>query len=99
LGTPGAETIVTFDGSSSGPYVADGAELIGLSGTTNVQVTVEILINGVSLGTSTIPLRPEDFPVSATIPTPYTCGGDTLFTWPPVEGITVEPVMFQRVYP
>jgi hypothetical protein len=95
----GSETIVTFEGFSSGPYTADGSALIGLSGTTDVIVTVEILVNGVSFGSSNIPLRPEDFPVSSTLPTRYTCGVDVLFTWPPVEGVTVEPIMFQRISP
>ena len=97
-GTEGTDTITTFEGFSSGPYTADGSDLIGLSGTTDILVTVEILVNGVSFGSTNIPLRPEDFPVSSTLSTRYTCGGDTLFTWPPVEGIT-EPIMYERIRP
>jgi hypothetical protein len=96
----GAESIITFDGFTSGPYTADGFEMIGLAdGITTLQISVEIFVGGVSLGSTDFPVRPEDFPVSTTSPTPYTCGGNTLFTWPPVEGVDIEPVMWIRLTP
>ncbi|TFH66927.1 MAG: hypothetical protein E4G90_01005 [Gemmatimonadales bacterium] len=95
----GAEVIVTFDGSSSGPYTADGFALTGLSGTTAISVSVQIIVDGTSLGSTTTPLRPEDFPVGLGTPTAYTCEGDSLTTWPPIEGGAVEPVVWFRVSP
>jgi hypothetical protein len=98
----GAEVIVTMDGASSGRYTADGFVMTGLSGlggTSAVSVSVQIIVNGTSLGTTTTPLRPEDFPVGIGTPTSYTCEGDTLTTWPPVEGVVVEPVVWLRSGP
>ncbi len=95
-GNEGTEVFFTFEGQSSGPYTADGSALIGLSGTTEMVVTVQILANGVSI-TSTVPFGPDDFPVSSAISTPYTCDGDTLTTWPPAEG--AEPIEWIRTSP
>ncbi|MCJ7736872.1 MAG: hypothetical protein MUQ10_06090, partial [Anaerolineae bacterium] len=98
----GAEVIVTIDGSSSGRYTADGSVMTGLNGlstTSAVSVSVQIIVDGTSLVTTTVPLRPEDFPVGLGIPTSYTCEGDSLTTWPPVEGVVVEPVVWFRVSP
>jgi hypothetical protein len=97
-GNEGTEVFVTFQGFSSGPYTADGSALIGLSGgTTEMLATVQILANGVSMGTSTVPIKPEDFPVSSSVSTAYICDGDTLTTWPPAEG--VEPIEWIHTSP
>lgn len=96
-GNEGTEVFVTFEGFSSGPYTADGDALIGLSGTTEMVVTVQIVANGVSIGSTTVPFGPDDFPVSSTISTAYSCNGDTLTTWPPVEG--VEPILWTHTSP
>ena len=96
----GAEVIVTMDGASSGRYTADGFAMTGLShpsGTSAVSVSVEIIVNGTSLGSTTSPLRPEDFPVGSALPTRYICDGDTLTTWPPFDG--AEPIEWLRTGP
>ncbi len=95
----GSEAFVTFHGTSSGPYTADGSSLIGLNETIDMSVAVDVIVNGISVGSSTIPFRPEDFPIGSAIPTPYTCDGNTLTTWPPVEGATVEPITWTRTSP
>jgi hypothetical protein len=95
----GSEVFITFNGSSSGPYTADGSALIGLNETVDMSVIVDVLVGGVSMGSSTVPFRPEEFPVGSAIPTPYTCDGNTLTTWPPVEGATVEPISWTRTSP
>ncbi len=96
-GNEGTEVFYTFQGFSSGPYTADGSALIGLSGTTEMVVTLQIVANGVAMGSTTVPIRPEDFPVSSTISTAYSCNGDTLTTWPPADG--VEPIEWIHVSP
>ncbi|MEX2160275.1 MAG: hypothetical protein WD751_00010 [Anaerolineales bacterium] len=97
-GNEGTEVFYTFQGFSSGPYTADGSELLGLTGgTTEMMVTVRIVANGASISSTTFPVRPEDFPVSSAIPTAYICDGDTLTTWPPAEG--VEPIEWIHVSP
>jgi hypothetical protein len=103
-GVASTEVFVTFDGFASGPYTADGSILIasyqnGLSGTSEILVTVDLFANGVSVGTSIIPFRQEDLPVSSGIPTGYTCDGDTLTMFPPVEGVSVEPIVYIRTSP
>jgi hypothetical protein len=95
----GAEVVVTFDGSSSGRYSADGILLTGLSDTTAISVIVEILVHGESLGTTTTPFGLDEAPVGSAYPIPYTCVGDTLTTWPPVAGFTAEPVTWVRASP
>ncbi|MCX6055561.1 MAG: hypothetical protein NTZ74_11725 [Chloroflexi bacterium] len=95
----GTEAYLTFDGSTTGPYTADGTELIGLSGTGKLNVKVEMLMNGKLLVSSDKLIRPEDFPVGTTTPTRYVCEGDSLTTWPPVEGITVDPVIWNHASP
>ncbi len=92
----GAEVIVTFDGSSSGRYTADGTQLTGLSDTTSISVIVEIMVNGASLGTTTTPFGLEESTVGVAHPTLYTCEGDTLTTWPYAEGVTAQPVIWTR---
>ena len=96
-GNESTEVFVTFEGFSSGSYIADGSALLGLSGTTEMVVTLQILANGVSMGSTTVPFGPDDFPVSSTISTAYSCNGDTLTTWPPVDG--VEPIQWIKVSP
>ena len=88
--------IVTFDGSSSGRYTADGTQLTGLSDTTSISVIVEIMVNGASLGTTTTPFGLEESTVGVAHPTLYTCEGDTLTTWPYAEGVTAQPVIWTR---
>ena len=62
-GNEGSEAFVTFQGFSSGPYTADGSALIGLSGgTTEMLVTVQVLANGVSVGSTTVPFGPDVLP-------------------------------------
>ncbi|MGB3399020.1 MAG: hypothetical protein WBA34_02470, partial [Candidatus Deferrimicrobiaceae bacterium] len=95
---------VTFDGFAGGPYTADGSTLIasyeaGSASSSVILVIAEVFANGASLGTSTIPFRPEDLPVASGVPTNYTCEGDVLTMFPPVEGVTVEPVMYIRSNP
>lgn len=98
-GNEGTEAFYTFEGFSSGPYTANGSALVGLSGTTEMVVTVQIVANGVAIGSTTFPVRPEDFPVSSATSTRYTCDGDTLTMWPPVPDITVEPIIYIRTSP
>ena len=95
-GNEGTEVFYTFDGFSGGAYRADGSVLTGMSETTDIVVTVQIFANGVSMGSSTVPFRQEDFPVGSAIPTGYTCDGDTLTVWPPVAGTIVEPITYIR---
>lgn len=83
-GVASAEVFVTFEGFASGPYTADGSSLSGLTEAANILVTVKIP----SMGSTTIPFRLEDFPVSSGTPTRYTCEGDTLTMWPPAAGST-----------
>lgn len=96
-GNESAEVFVTFEGYSSGPFTADGSELIGLSGYTNILVTLQILVNGASIGTNTVPFRQEDFPVASALPTRYSCDGDNLTTWPPADG--AEPIEWVHTRP
>jgi hypothetical protein len=103
-GVATTEVYVTFDGFASGPYTADGSTLIASyeAGTPRagvIVVTAELFANGASLGTSTIPFRPEDLPVASGIPTTYSCEGDTLTMFPPAEGATVAPVVYLRASP
>jgi hypothetical protein len=93
------DVFVNLDGTSSGRYRADGSELIALPGETDIRVVVEIFLNAKSLGASEDPLDPEDLPFRPGYPTRYTCEGDTLSTWPPVEGVTVEPILWIRAGP
>jgi hypothetical protein len=95
----GVDVFVTFDGYSSGRYTANGSLLTGLSDTTGVSVSVEIFLNGNSLGTSSDPLKPEDFPIRTGYPTRYTCEGDTLTSWPFAEGVSAEPLVWTRLNP
>ena len=60
--------------------LTDGSALIGLSEIIEIQVTVDLIVNDVSLDSSTVLFKPEDFPVGSAIPTRYTCEGDTLTT-------------------
>jgi len=92
-GVASAEVFVTFDGVASGPYTADGSALTGL----NEKVTISVTVQIPSVGTSTVPIRPEDFPVSSSVSTAYICDGDTLTTWPPAEG--VEPIEWIHTSP
>jgi hypothetical protein len=94
-GVASAEVFVTFDGVASGPYTADGSALIGLNENVTISVTVQIP----NVGSTTVPFRQEDFPVSSGNPTRYTCDGDTLTMWPPIEGTTVEPIVYSRTSP
>jgi hypothetical protein len=94
-GVATTEVFVTFDGFSSGPFTADGSALTGLNDKVTISVTVQIP----TVGSTTVPFRQEDFPVSSGNPTRYTCDGDTLTTWPPVEGATVEPITWLRTSP
>jgi hypothetical protein len=93
------DVIVLLDGTASGRYSADGSELIAFTDTTNISLSVEIFLKGVSLGESIDPLDPEDLPIRPGYPTRYACDGDTLTTWPPVEGATVEPITWLRTSP
>ncbi len=95
-GNAGTEVFYTFEGFSSGPYTADGSTLIGLSGSTNMVVSVKIVAGGIDMGSTTFPVQPEDFPVGSAIPTGYTCDGDTLTMWPPVASTIVEPITYIR---
>jgi len=95
----GVDVIVLLDGAASGRYSADGSELIAFTDTTNISLSVEIFLNGASLGESVDPLDPEDLLFRPGYPTRYACEGDTLSTWPPVEGITIEPIMWMRAGP
>ena len=93
----GTEVLLTFNGITAGAYSADGTTLTGLSGIGEIFVTVDVIINGASLGSSTNPIRPQDFPVSPTVSTRYTCEGDVLTSWPPIEGTIVDPIIWKRV--
>ena len=95
----GVDVIVLLDGAASGRYSADGSELTAFTDTTNISLSVEIFLNGVSLGESVDPLDPEDLLFRPGYPTRYTCEGDTLSTWPPVEGIPIEPIVWMRAGP
>ena len=95
----GVDVFVNLDGTSSGRYRADGSELIAFAEETDIRVVVEIFLNAKSLGASDDPLDPEDLPIRPGYPTRYTCEGDTLTTWPPVQGITVEPIIWMRASP
>ena len=94
-GGASAEVFVTFDGVASGPYTADGSALTGL----NEKVTISVTVQIPSVGSTTVPFKQEDFPVSSGNPTRYTCDGDTLTMWPSVEGATVEPITWTRTSP
>jgi hypothetical protein len=103
-GVATTEVYVTFDGFAGGPYTADGSTLIasyaaGTPGAGVIVVTAELFANGASVGTSTIPFRPEDLPVASGIPTTYSCEGDTLTMFPPAEGAAVAPVIYVRASP
>ena len=95
----GVAVIVLLDGAASGRYSADGSELIAFTDTSNISLSVEIFLNGESLGESVDTLGPEDLLIRPGIPTRYTCESDTLTTWPPVEGVTVEPIVWVRASP
>jgi len=95
----GVAVIVMLAGSAIGRYSADGSELIAFTDTSNIRLSVEIFLNGGSLGESVNTLDPEDLLIRPGIPTRYTCEGDTLTTWPPVEGVTVEPIVWVRASP
>ena len=71
----------------------------GTAGAGVIVVTAELFANGASVGTSTIPFRPEDLPVASGIPTTYSCEGDTLTMFPPAEGAAVAPVIYVRASP
>jgi hypothetical protein len=92
-GVASTEVFVTFDGFASGPYTADGSSLTGLSETADIVVTVQIP----SVGSTTVPFKQEDFPVSTGVPTRYTCEGDTLTMWPPADGAA--PIIYIRTSP
>ena len=103
-GVATTEVYVTFDGFAGGPYTADGSTLIaayeaGTAGAGVIVVTAELFANGASVGTSTIPFRPEDLPVASGIPTTYSCEGDTLTMFPPAEGAAVAPIVYVRASP
>jgi hypothetical protein len=92
-GVASTEVFVTFNGFSSGPYAANGSALTGLSETADIVVTVQIP----SVGSTTVPFKQEDFPVSTGVPTRYTCEGDTLTMWPPADGAA--PIIYIRTSP
>jgi len=92
-GVASTEVFVTFNGFSSGPYAANGSSLTGLSETADIVVTVQIP----SVGSTTVPFKQEDFPVSTGVPTRYTCEGDTLTMWPPADGAA--PIIYIRTSP
>ncbi|TAK13298.1 MAG: hypothetical protein EPO32_05780 [Anaerolineae bacterium] len=97
-GNANTEVFVTFEGFSSGPYTADGFEMVGLGQSTEIMVTVQIIANGVSVGTSTVPIGAE-YALGSTIPTAYICDGDTLTTYPQLEGVVVEPIEWIHISP
>ncbi|MEZ0396322.1 MAG: hypothetical protein ABWK53_07855 [Anaerolineales bacterium] len=102
LGGPAIETdmFISFSGTSSGRYTADGTNITGSGPGTGIVVTVDTYVNNQFMGTNTLPIRPEDFPAGAPLPTRYTCSGNTLTMWPPVSGVpNVAPIEYRRVSP
>lgn len=100
LGGPAIETdiFLQFNGTSSGRYSADGTHLTGFGPSTEIVVTVDTYVNNQFMGTNTMPIRPEDFPAGAPLPTRYTCSETTLTMWPPITGIPdVSPIEYRRV--
>ncbi len=100
LGGPAIETdmFISFSGTSTGRYTADGTNIIGSGPGAGIVVTVDTYVNNQFMGTNTIPIRPEDFPAGAPLPTRYTCSATTLTMWPPVTGIPdVHPIEYRRV--
>jgi hypothetical protein len=90
---------LTFNGVSTGRYTASGGSLIGSGPGGAITVKVDTYVEDVFISSTDIPFRPEDFPGGSATPTRYTCSGDTLTMWPPVPGITVSPVVYQRQAP
>ncbi len=66
----GVDVIVLLDGAASGRYSADGSELIAFTDTTNISLSVEIFLNGVSLGESVRPPRSGGLAVQTGLPHP-----------------------------
>jgi hypothetical protein len=90
---------IHFAGTSTGTFSANGSVVTGSGGNFAITVNVDTFVNGVSMGTATIPFRPEDFPVTSATPTRYTCSGDTLTMWPPVPDISVAPIVYHKTNP
>lgn len=100
LGGPAMQTdiFISFNGTTTGTYRADGTNITGSGPGAGIQVTVDTYVNNVFMGTTNLPIRPEDFPVGAPLPTRYTCSGNTLTMWPPVSGVPdVHPIEYRRV--
>ncbi len=98
-----ADIFIQFSGTTSGTYNADGTNLITTfaSGSERaLVVTVETYANGQFMGRTTMSVRPEDFPLGASVPFRYTCTETTLTVWIPVPSISnVAPIEFRRVSP
>lgn len=90
----------SFSGTSTGTYIADGTNIIGWGPGSEIMVTVDTYVNNQFMGMTAIPIRPEDFPAGAPLPTRYTCSGNTLTMWPPVTGVPdVHPIEYRRINP
>lgn len=94
------DIFISFSGTSTGTYMADGTNIVGSGPSAEMIATVDTYLNNQFMGTTTIPVRAEDFPAAAPLPMPYICSGNTLTMWPPVSGVPgVQPIVYQRINP